>query len=283
MFFSAPWIPNSIEYTHRQQCQGVLKISTEEASSLALTKTSHPIWLGRAGRGSVTERALFKKRNSTTTTTPPPRPPPSSSSTDAAHAHMHYRTHWSSLTPPLSIIPHSAYFWLHFQLLTTRQKLAKTRTCVYSWSNRDAQHITGNRPEGNFEVISWSSTSDCGWMGSWWGLCQHLVSLWWSEIFLWILSLFMLGNLTTMILPYKALILAHLFQPARATSTLQWYHLRLGHFLELAFYFHFQFSPSSLPNCVQTEVCTSLEPFQSQIGDSGIGETGLEGVGREKH
>ena len=122
--FSPPWIPNWIEYTHWQQCQGVLKISTEEASSLALTKTSHPIWLGRAGRGSVTERALFKKRNSTTTTTPPPRPPPSSSSTDAAHAHMHYRTHWSSLTPPLSIIPHSAYFWLHFRLLLRHEHVS---------------------------------------------------------------------------------------------------------------------------------------------------------------
>ena len=59
--------------------------------------------------------------------------------------------------------------------------------------------------------------------------------------------------------------------------------LRLGHFLELAFYFHFQFSPSSLPNCVQTKVSTSLEPCQSQKGDSGIGERGLEGVGRERH
>ena len=212
--------------------------------------------------------------------------------------HPHYPT---TQAPPLQLIhwcrarPHALSdtlikpdtAFVHYTslriFLASFSTFAKTRTCVYSWSNRDAQQITGNRPEGNFEVISWSSTSDCGWMGSWWGLCQHLVSLWWSEIFLWILSLFMLGNLTTMILPYKALILAHLFQPARATSTLQWYHLRLGHFLELAFYFHFQFSPSSLPNCVQTEVCTSLEPFQSQIGDSGIGETGLEGVGREKH
>ena len=32
--FSPPWIPNWIEYTHWQQCQGVLNISTEEASSL---------------------------------------------------------------------------------------------------------------------------------------------------------------------------------------------------------------------------------------------------------
>ena len=78
--------------------------------------------------------------------------------------------------------------------------------------------------------------------------------------------------------PYKALILVHLFQPARATSMMISFALRLGHFLELAFYFHFHFSPASLPNCVQTKVCicTSLEPCRSQKGDSGIGKTGLK-------
>ena len=122
-------------------------------------------------------------------------------------------------------------------------------------------------------------------MGSWWGLCQHLVSLRWT------------GNISV------DFIFFHVDQPDYNDSALQGidscppvpacacniyvtmisFALMLGHYLELAFYFHFQFSPSSLPNCVQTKVCTSLKPCQSQKGDSGIGETGLEGVGREGH
>ena len=82
-------------------------------------------------------------------------------------------------------------------------------------------------------------------MGSWWGLCQHLVSLRWT------------GNISV------DFIFFHVDQPDYNDSALQGidscppvpacacniyvtmisFALRLGHYLEFAFYFHFHFSP----------------------------------------
>ena len=155
--FSAPAFPNSIEYILMAAISGSPKNFKQWRLALLHWRRRRLILFDWVGQGEAVWRSrLFSKSE----TPPPPHhhpsnPPPSSSSTDAAHAHMHYRTHWSCLTPPLSIIPHSAYFWLHFQLAKTKHMFTADQT-------ETLEQITGNRPEGNFEVISWSSTSDWG-------------------------------------------------------------------------------------------------------------------------